>query len=83
MAATFTALTGVHGLISMGAAEKVPEIFYQGTFDIEEGTLAEAYHELAGSALAGVAVLAYLSTFTDTPVTSAIAWSSTTPTVAG
>ena len=72
----FTALNGLHGVVSMAAPEKVPDIFYQGTFEIEEGTLAEAYQEHCGSALAGMALLTYLATFTDMPTSSAIAWSS-------
>ena len=41
----FTALNGLHGIVSMAAPEKVPDIFYQGTFEIDEGTLAETYQE--------------------------------------
>lgn len=72
----FTALNGLHGIVSMAAPEKVPDIFYQGTFEIDEGTLAETYQEHVGSALAGMALLTYLAAFTDMSTTSAIAWSS-------
>ena len=72
----FTALNGLHGIVSMAAPEKVPDIFYQGTFKIDEGTLAETYQEHVGSALAGMALLTYLAAFTDMSTTSAIAWSS-------
>ena len=71
-----TALNVGHGLLSLAAPDKVPELLYQGAFAITEGTAAQLWQEHIGSTLLGMALMTYAAAHTTMSQTNSVVYAS-------
>jgi hypothetical protein len=72
----YSALLGIHGIVSLAAPDKTGKLLYQESFELKEGELSTMLMEGVGNSLLGVCIMAHLAYRTDMSATNIAAYGS-------